>query len=215
VFAGALTGQPLPAYDRDRRVIPSFKVLLSRRGIPRSEAAMVLRPRQIRLAARTICLIAISAVGLSALQPAAGGAAFTGNLCTLVSAKEVASFGITTQCKPTTLNGPGFIGSTGIWGTQASPISPHLAISCNTYPSPSGPAWKVAFATLGTALPGKAKKVSGIGSLAYESGADGSTLSAINFVTGKKICNINMRTSKPLTSLAVFNALAKSVAAKL
>jgi hypothetical protein len=55
----------------------------------------------------------------------------------------------------------------------------------------------------------------GVGSLAYESGADGSTLSSINFVLGKMICNINMRTSKPPTSLAAFNALAKSVAAKL
>jgi hypothetical protein len=160
-------------------------------------------------------LIAISAAALSAGQTAAGGATLTGSICTLVSAKEVASFGIATQCKPMTLNGPGFTGSTGIWGTQASPISPHLAVSCNAYPSPSGPAWKVALATLGTALPGNAMKVSGVGSLAYESGGDGSTLSVINFVIGKRICSINMRTGKPLTSLAAFNALAKSVAAKL
>jgi hypothetical protein len=64
-------------------------------------------------------------------------------------------------------------------------------------------------------LPGETKKVSGIGSLAYESGADGSTLSEINFVVGNQIASINMRTSKAPSSLTAFNALAKSVAGKL
>lgn len=64
-------------------------------------------------------------------------------------------------------------------------------------------------------LPGPAKNVGGIGSLAYESGADGSTLAAINFIVGKDIVDINLRAVQPPTSLAALNALAKAIAAQL
>jgi hypothetical protein len=162
----------------------------------------------------SICLLATFASAAFAVDPIAGGTAGARNFCTLVSAKQVASFGIPTQCKPTTLNGPGFTNSTGTWAKQVTATSPHLSVSCNSYQSTSSPVWKLGLTTLDK-LPGKAKKVNGIGTLAYESGADGGTLSVINFIAGKNICDINMRTSQPPTSLAAFNTLAKSVAAKV
>ena len=149
-----------------------------------------------------------------AAQGAAAGPAFSGNACLLLSAKQVAAFGIPTQCKPTTRQGPGFTSSLAVWNAHATGAQPHLSIGINTYQSKSGPLWQLAMKTIKT-LPGEAKKVSGIGSIAYESGGDGSTLSVINFVVGNQVVNINMRTTKAPSALTKFNALAKSVAAKL
>ena len=149
-----------------------------------------------------------------AAQGAAAGTTFSGNPCRLLSAKQVTAFGIQTQCSPTTRQGPGFTSSVAAWNLEATGLQPHLSISINTYSSKSGALWQLAMKTL-TTLPGEAKKVSGIGSIAYESGADGSALSAITFVVGNQVVNINMRTTKAPSALTKFNALAKSVAAKL
>jgi hypothetical protein len=62
-------------------------------------------------------------------------------------------------------------------------------------------------------LPGAAKKVTGIGSAAYESSGGG--LTVINFIVGKYIVDINIRTNQPRKSLVAFNALSMSVASKL
>jgi hypothetical protein len=149
-----------------------------------------------------------------AAQGAGAGTAFSGNACRLLSAKQVAAFGIQTQCSPTTRQGPGFTTSSAAWNLQATGAQPHLSISINTYASKSGALWQLAMKSIKT-LPGAAKKVSGIGSIAYESGSDGSALSVINFVVGNQVVNINMRTTKAPSTLTTFNALATSVAAKL
>jgi hypothetical protein len=137
---------------------------------------------------------------------------FNGNSCTLVSAKQTASFGIPGPCKPTKHNSAGFTASSGAWNLTSPTV--HLFVGVNTYASKSSQLWQLGMQTLHL-LPGHATKVKGIGSLAYESGGDGSTISAINFVVGNRIVTINMRTKTAPKSLAAFNALAKSIAAKL
>ncbi|HEV8102671.1 MAG TPA: hypothetical protein VGP69_02940 [Gaiellaceae bacterium] len=162
---------------------------------------------------RTVLATAVAAATL--LAPAATArVAFSGDPCKLVTTKQVAAFGVPTACKPTTLKGPGFTASDARWNPKATGAQPHLFVGVNTYASRSGPVWQIGIQTL-SKLPGHAKKVSGIGSAAYESGGDGSTLSVINFVVGNQIVDINLRTPTPPTSLAQLNALAKSVAAKL
>lgn len=149
--------------------------------------------------------------GAALVAPSAyASRAFSGNPCHLVSAKQLASVGISGSCKPTTLNGPGFTVNTAIWNLTSTP---HLSVGVHTYPSASGAAWSVAMKTLRILPGGQGKKVSGIGSLAYETGGDG-TVAAINFVVGKQIVSINLG-AKKAPSMSVFNALAKSVAAKL
>jgi len=137
---------------------------------------------------------------------------FGGNACTVVSTKQVAAFGISGPCKLTKHSVAGLTSSIGIWNLTSR--TAHLSIAVNTYSSKSGPYWQVAMKTLDK-LPGPAKKVKGIGSLAYESGGAGSTISAINFVVGNRVVSINMRTSIAPKSLQAFTAMAKSVAAKL
>jgi hypothetical protein len=58
-----------------------------------------------------------------------------------------------------------------------------------------------------------AKKVSGIGSLAYES--TGGNPVVLNFVVGKDVVDIGLQTKQPLKSLAALNTLAKLIAGKL
>lgn len=155
-------------------------------------------------------LVALVAGAALAAPSAYASRAFSGNPCHLVSAKQLASVGISGSCKPTTLHGPGLTNSTAIWSLTPTQ---HLSVAVNTYPSASGAAWSVAMKTLRLLPGGQGKKVSGIGSLAYEAGGDG-TMAAINFVVGKQIVNINLG-AKKAPSMSAFNALAKSVAAKL
>ncbi len=159
--------------------------------------------RSLPLAIAAACLI----------TPAAGAHAASGvNPCSLVSAKQTASFGIRGTCKLTTHTAPGFSASLGTWNLTSR--TAHLSVAVNTYSSKSGPYWQIAMTTLNK-LPGRAAKVSGIGTLAYESGGDGSTISAINFVVGNRVVSINLRTATAPKSLAAFNAVAKSIAARL
>lgn len=162
---------------------------------------------------RTVFPVVLMA-GALVVPAATARVAFSGNACKLVAAKQVAAFGVPTTCTPKTLKGPGFTASDAVWNLKATGLQPHLSVSVNTYASRSGPIWQLGLQLL-SKLPGHAKKVSGIGSVAYESGADGSTLSAINFVVGNQIVNINVRTPAAPKSLAQLNAFAKSIAAKL
>lgn len=155
--------------------------------------------------------LAVAAAAAAITTPAAlASGAFSGNPCALVSAKQVAAFGIPASCKPTTLRGPGFTVNSATWNLT-SPTQ-HLSVGVHTYATSSGAGWNAAMQTLRILPSGQGKKVSGIGSLAYEAAGGGTT--AINFVVGKQIVNVTLRTTKPL-SLQAFNVFAKSVAAKL
>ena len=151
--------------------------------------------------------IAVVAAHAAAARPAGVSS------CWLLTGKQAASVGVTSSCKLRSLNGPGFTVSNGTWG-KPLPGSAALTVGVNTYARASGPAWQVAMQTL-PKLPGRAKKVSGIGSVAYESGGTGSTLSSIHFVVGKHIVSMSWYAKKPPSSLKTFNALAQSIAAKL
>jgi hypothetical protein len=93
------------------------------------------------------------------------------------------------------------------WG--GSGLAPHLAVSIVAYTD---------VAALGQAktflghFP-NAKKVSGIGSVAYESTSG--TPSMLNFIVGKDVVDLGLQPKQPLKSVAAFDALAKAIAAKL
>lgn len=164
-------------------------------------------------ATRSRWLIAVVvAAGLASYVAApavAGTAAFSGNVCGMVSAAQVSALKAPKTCKPTTLKTALNNAYYGTWAAS-NPTGPHLTVSIV--------AWKnsgmlAAAKSHLNAVPGTPKKVAGIGSAAYES--SGGQLTVINFVVGSDICDINLRTAKPLGSLTAFNALAKSIAAKL
>lgn len=155
-------------------------------------------------------LVALAVAAVVAAPAAYASRAFSGNPCSLVTGKQLAAFGISGSCKPTTLSGPGFTASTAIWNLTSTP---HLSVGVHTYASASGPAWDIAMKTLKLLPGGQGRKVSGIGNVAYETGG-GSAIAAINFVVGKQIVNVNLH-AKGAVSLNQLDALAKSVAAKL
>ena len=157
-----------------------------------------------------IAVVAASGVAAYLTTPAvAGPRAFSGNVCAMVSAAQVSALKAPKTCKPATLKSAINTAYYGTWAAS-SPTGPHLTVSVV--------AWKDS-ALLAAArshlniLPGPPKKVTGIGSAAYESSAG--QLTVINFVVGSDICDINLRTAKPIGSLTAFNALARSIASKL
>lgn len=145
----------------------------------------------------------------SAYSRPAGGV----NPCKLVTAKNLAALGVSTFCKETTIGGYGATHATGSWGrVNVDPAA--LTLSVATYRSASGTAWQLAIKYL-KVVPGSPKKVGGIGSQAYESGADGSKLSSMNFVVGTHIVSMSWHSKTPPKTLAAFNAVAKAIAAEL
>jgi hypothetical protein len=135
------------------------------------------------------------------------------NACKLVSAKQAALLGVTQPCKGTVRTGSTGALSGGNWGTPA--VTPSaLALTVTTFSSTDSPIWQLNRKVLNV-MPGHPKKISGIGSVAYESGGDGSTVSSIHFVLGKRIVVFSWYSKKPQRSLKTFNAIAKSIAAQL
>ncbi len=153
------------------------------------------------------------AIVLAVAVPAATADAAGVDACGLVSAKGAASLGVKASCKGTTR--PGLSGTVAFanWGTPAGDPSA-LALTVTTFNSTTSPAWQENMKLL-KALPGNPKQVSGIGSLAYESGGNGGTLSSIHFVKGKRVVAFSWFSKKPQTSLKAFNAVAKSIAAQI
>jgi hypothetical protein len=156
--------------------------------------------------------VVVTVVAAGAVASTANAAPFSGKVCSLLTAKQVATVNVAPlKCtaEPAVKTSI-FTAYHGYWGTSLT--APHpvvLNLAINT-----GNASYLATAknTL-RALPGVPKKVTGIGSLAYES--SGGTLTEINFAVGSYVCSILLRTTKPLNSISSFNALAKAVAAKL
>ena len=133
--------------------------------------------------------------------------AFTGNVCSLLTAKQVAVVHVPSKCTPSTTAGSASTLDYGSWGTTTGP---HLSLTVNSFKSTSA-AFQLAKKYLGQ-IP-NAKKVSGIGSVAWESRQGNTT--TINFVVGHDTCNLGLVTAKPLTSFAPAVALAKAIAAQL
>ena len=151
---------------RSRRYVPSrsaqvFPSSGASRRPSRSEKGASTMHRPLPVAVMAACFLAPSATA----KPASGR-----NPCALVSAKQVAAFGIHGTCKSTTHSVPGFHCQYRHWNLTSR--TTHLSVAVNSYSSKSGPYWQVAMTTLNK-LPGDVTKVSGIGNLAYESGGDG------------------------------------------
>lgn len=156
----------------------------------------------------SVLVVAAVAAPASLARPASAV-----NVCKLVNAKQLASLGVSSSCRQTTIPGAGATHVTGNWGrVNVDPAA--LTLSVATYASRSGTVWQLGLKYL-KVVPGTPKKVSGIGSQAYESGGDGGTLASINFVVGNHIVSMSWRTKTPPRTLTAFNAVAKSIAAEL
>lgn len=136
-------------------------------------------------------------------------AAFSGNVCGLLTKKQVATAGVTPlKCTTEpTVRLEGGIDYHGYWG--ASAIAPaSLLFQVNTG---SASYLAVAKRVVGD-IPG-AKKASGIGSVAYV-GASVNGTTTVQFVVGNYICTMYFTKEKSLKAAAAL-ALAKIVAGEL
>jgi hypothetical protein len=97
----------------------------------------------------------------------------------------VAAVNVPSKCTRRTSSGTGVTLSDGTWGDATGP---HLSIAVDAYSSTTSPAFKLAKKYLGQ-LP-NAKKVSGVGSLAWESSQG--TVTMLNFVVGHDICELGL-----------------------
>ncbi len=151
----------------------------------------------------------VALVAAALVAPAAvARSAFTGNVCSLLTAKQVAVAHVPSKCTHNTSAGSASTLSYGSWGPATGP---HLSITVDSFKSTTSPAFQLSKKYL-RQIP-NAKKLSGIGSAAWASRQGNAT--SINFVVGHDTCQLGLVTAKPLTSLAPAIVLAKAIAAKL
>jgi hypothetical protein len=135
--------------------------------------------------------------------------AFSGDVCSMLSLKQVASVNVAplkcTAQKP--IKGSGSTLFYGNWGGTG--LAPRLSVSVAAYTDATG--FQQAKANLGH-FP-NAKKIGGIGSVAFESTANAPYM--LNFIVGKDVVDIGLQPKQPLKSVAAFNALGKTIAGKL
>ncbi len=162
-------------------------------------------------------LVVLTAV-LSCTQTAGAAPPFGGNVCGLLTAKQVTAIsGVTANCKnEPPLSGPGQ-GSkqyTGNWAGVTTK-SPALQVTVVKYTDPG--VLKLAVHNLKQGLPGGApKKVTGIGDAAYEAKGAPDTGPGIHVAIGKYIAYINLATvGGPPLSPSLLEPIAKDVVAKL
>lgn len=163
-------------------------------------------PSRLTLAATFIAALAVASA-------AEAGSSFKGNVCSVVPAKKVAAIsGASSKCtnaKPS--KGPGSTIYVGNWAGK-TPTSPRTQVTIALYTDAG--ALQLAKRNLNQGLPGTPKKVSGIGSAAYE--ATGASGAAIHFNVGKYIAYLNLTTAgKAAKSKASLESLAKAIAARL
>ncbi len=159
-----------------------------------------------------IKIAALVIVASLAIATAADGSS-TLNACKIVTAVQARSLGVTKPCVGRTIPALSGVISSGNWGSPGSDRAA-LALNVSTFKDTNNAVWQENMKLL-KVLPGHPKKVSGIGSLAYESGGDGGTLSSIHFVKGRRLVTFSWYSKKPETSLKTFNAIAKSIAAQI
>lgn len=150
---------------------------------------------------------------LATASAAAAAPGFNGNVCGMVSAKQVTAIaGVSSKCtKAKPSQGPGSTIYVGNWA-GLTPKSPTVQVTVAVY-TDSG-ALQLAKQNLKQGLPGPPKKVAGIGSAAYE--AKGALSVGIHVAVGKYIAYISLNTiGTPPKSATVLEPLAKAVAARL
>ncbi len=134
--------------------------------------------------------------------------AFTGNVCSLLNARQVAAVHVPSKCIHNTSTGSASTLYSGSWGTATGP---HLSITVNSFQSTTSSAFQLSKKYL-RQIP-NAKSVSGIGSDAWASRQGNETM--INFVVGHSTCQLGLIGTKPPTTLTPAITLAKAIAAKL
>lgn len=163
-----------------------------------------------RPATWALSFVAVAIIVATAAAPAAAGPSFAGNVCRLVTTRQIAAIpGVSTRCtnmRPA--QGPGSTIHVGHWAGK-TPGSPGLQVTVTSYADQG--ALQLAKRNLGQGLPGTPKRVSGIGAAAYEATGTGS--SAIRFAVGKYVVYV-IATPAP-RSLRPLEALARAVAAGL
>lgn len=155
---------------------------------------------------KTLVLITIALA-----VPATSAARVTAlNACKLVSTRQSASLGVTAACKSQTLPGSLGVISSASWGSPAE-----LVLSVNTFDNTNNPVWQLTMKTLKIMAGGPPRRVSGIGSVAWEAGGPGGHIATIHFVKGKRVVAFSWSSKKPQRSLKSFTAIAKSIASQL
>ena len=151
----------------------------------------------------------VAFVAAALVAPAAlARPAFTGNVCSLLNARQVATVHVPSKCTHNSSTGSASTLYSGSWG---SATGSHLSITVNSFQSTRSSAFQLAKKYLGQ-IP-NAKRVGGIGSAAWASKQGNATM--INFVVGHVTCQLGVVTAKPPTSVAPAIALAKAIAAQL
>ncbi len=148
-----------------------------------------------------------------AAPAAARPAPFSGDVCGLLTAKQVTVIsGVTGQCKnDTPLPGPGSEQYTSNWA-GVTKKSPALQVTVVKYTDPG--VLQLAVHNLKQGLSGGTPtKVTGIGDAAYE--AKGAFEAGIHVAVGKYIAYISLSEIGKTPSLALIEPVAKDVAAKL
>ncbi len=156
---------------------------------------------------RRTVFVALVAAALVA-PTAVARPAFTGNVCSLLNARQVAAVHVPSKCTHNSSTASASTLYSGSWGTATGP---HLSITVNSFQSTTSSAFQLSKKYLGQ-IP-NAKRVAGIGSVAWTSRQGNATM--INFVVGHNTCQLGLISAKPLTSLAPAIAVAKAIAAKL
>jgi hypothetical protein len=160
-------------------------------------------------------LVVVLAMLAAASPASARSAAFSGNVCALLTAKQVTAIsGVTAKCKNAApLPGPGSKQYTGNWA-GATTRSPTLQVTVVHYIDPG--ALQLAVHNLKQGLPGGTpKKVAGIGDGAYEAKGVGNG-PGIHVAIGKYIAYINASSvGGPPLLPSVLEPIAKDVVAKL
>ena len=158
--------------------------------------------------------LAIAFVATLAIAQAAGArTSFTGNVCGLLTAKQItATQGISSKCtnaKPS--NGPGSKIYSGTWAGK-TPTSPTALVTVTQYTDPG--LLKLAKSNLKQGLPSASpSKVAGIGSAAYE--ASGGSSTGIRFSVGSYIALVTLNGSGKAPSASSAEGLARAIAAEL
>jgi hypothetical protein len=158
--------------------------------------------------------LALTLVAMLATAAAAAARPSSGtDLCRLLTGKQAMSVqGVSSKCtnaRPTA--GPGSTISTANWA-GVTPRSPRLQVTMSVYTDRG--AFQLAKRNLGQGLPGAPRKVSGIGSAAYE--ANGGFSTGIRFSVGKHIVLVSVTgIGKPSWSTRSVEALARAIAGRL
>ncbi len=153
----------------------------------------------------------VLAAALAATAATAARAPFKGKVCALATAKQVTAIpGVSSRC----VNGapepaPGATIYVGNWAGK-TPTSPRLQVSVQVYKDAG--MLRVAKSNLDQGLPGPPKKITGIGSGAYEATGGGST--AIRFAAGGYVATAILSTTGR-RSRSALERFAKTLAKRL